>query len=478
MIVGRIPKAIYSLLRSRNLAIILLVTITLLSALGTIVPQYSRAGEAHVATWNEAHPFISAINQYYDLNNIYDSWQFLIILALLGVNTFFCSLPRIKASINRVYGQVKFADVDFIIKLKTHRSVVLKRSGSKTISDIQETLNRKGYITTQQGNRIFAEKNRYGSLSSPIFHLSLVVILLSTFYGGAMQMHGVAQIIDGQDFTEAHSNYIHIKEGPFFGEQHQYFNLHLTKFHPSYELNGKWRGFAADVLLSKNGQVIKEDTIYVNHPLRYKGFSIDRNEYGFAPLFVLRSDDSISGSYIMTSYTDDHQYTASFNIADTGLMADVVLYPDAIVGDEIVSISDFPNNPMVHLNITQNGELIYVGPMRLNESIKFDIGSTEMSLEFNDLEYWASFFIHRDASIPILYFALLTCLLSLTAALFYVPRRMWVEMVDNGNDTTGTAGSTGITIHIGGKADKKILSFKDDFLEICNEIGGAEHARH
>ncbi|MDO9517825.1 MAG: cytochrome c biogenesis protein ResB [Methanosarcinaceae archaeon] len=472
MTAGRIPKAIYSLLRSRKLAIVLLVTITLLSAFGTLIPQQSRAGDAYVAMWNEDHPLVSAINQYYDLNNIYDSWQFLTILALLGVNTFFCSLPRIKTSLNRVYGQVRFTDSDFILKLKNHHSIVVKRSATKTISDLQKILNRKGYITTQQGNQIFAEKNRYGSLSSPIFHLSLVVILLSTFYGGAMQMHGVAQIIDGQDFTEAHSNYIHIKEGPFFGEQHKYFNIHLTKFHPSYELNGKWRGFAADVLLSENGQVIKEDTIYVNNPLRYKGFSIDRNEYGFAPLFVLRSNDSISGSYIIASYTDDHQYTASFNIADTGILADVVLYPDAIVGDEIISISDFPNNPLAYLNLSKNGELIYSGPLKLNDSIKFDLDSTEMSLEFNDLEYWASFYIHRDASIPILYSALLICLLSLTAALFYIPRRIWVEIVDNDNNTTGTTDSTGITINIGGKADKKILSFKDELLEICNEIGG------
>ncbi|MDF1533166.1 MAG: cytochrome c biogenesis protein ResB, partial [Methanosarcinaceae archaeon] len=287
MTVSRIPTAVYFLFRSRKLAIVLLVTITLLSAFGTLIPQHSQAGE-YVAIWNEDHPLVSAINQYYDLNNIYDSWQFLTILALLGVNTFFCTLPRIKTSLNRVYGQVRFTDADRILKFKNHHSVVVKGSASKTISNLQKILNRKGYVTTQQGNRIFAEKNRYGSLSSPIFHLSLVVIMLSAFYGGAMQMHGVARIVEGQDFTESHSSYVHIKEGPFFGEQHHYFNLHLKKFHPSYELNGKWRGFAADVLLSENGDVIKEDTIYVNHPLRYKSFSIDRNEYGFAPLFVLR----------------------------------------------------------------------------------------------------------------------------------------------------------------------------------------------
>lgn len=469
MNVGRIPKAVYSLLRSRKLAIVLLVTITLLSALGTIIPQYSRAGDAHVTIWNEEHPSMSIIDRYYDLNNIYESWQFLTILALLGINTFFCNLPRIKTSFNRVYGQVKFADADFILKLKNHHSPVVKTSASKTISNLQEILNHKKYIITQQGNQIFAEKNRYGSFSSPIFHLSLVMIILSTFYGGAMQMHGVALIIDGQDFTEAHSNYIHISEGPFFGERHQNFNIHLTKFHPSYELDGKWRGFAADVILSENGQIIKEDTIYVNHPLRYKDFSIDKNEYGFAPLFVLRSDDSISGSYIITSYTDDRQYTASFNVANTDLVADVVLYPDAIIGDEIVSISDFPNNPFVHLNISKNGETIYMGPLKLNDSIKLDIDSTEMTLEFADLKYWASFYIHRDASIPILYSAILACLLSLTAALFYIPRRIWAEVVSNDVDTTG---NTGITIHIGGKADKNVFSFKDEFLEICEEIGG------
>jgi hypothetical protein len=81
-----------------------------------------------------------------------------------------------------------------------------------------------------------------------------------------------------------------VKKGRFFKipKLKDLGEIYFHKLHPSYWAEGKERGVANEIALGEDVQQERKKIIYVNHPLKYKGFEFYRDKDGFSPLFVLR----------------------------------------------------------------------------------------------------------------------------------------------------------------------------------------------
>ena len=82
-------KKIWNFLRSMRFGVILLLLIALCSVAGSIIPQ-QREVAYYAENYTQFHPTILALQ----LDNIFESWYFIVLLALLCLNLMLCSILR------------------------------------------------------------------------------------------------------------------------------------------------------------------------------------------------------------------------------------------------------------------------------------------------------------------------------------------------------------------------------------------------
>lgn len=459
-----IRKRISTFFQSRKLAVALISLIILFSIIGTHIPQKSQLKPEVYNTWKANHPTQAEIFEFIGFTNLFSSILFLSLCLLLFLNTFFCTRNMLSSSFRKLNKNLRFQKREYISGLENNSLVKTEKEDKHVVSQIYSALQSYGYKTTQEENRIFAEKNRYGVLGIPLFHICILFIILSIVYGSTGRMEGDMRLIEGQTLSEDHGNYMFINEGPLFYENHQKFDIKLEKFYSDYkDETDTPRGAAGKLVISENGNEMKSDIVYSNNLMTYRDYTFLGNVYGMAPLLVLTNPDGtiISGSYITASDLDKSgRYVASFDMGNTGLQGGLMVYMTA----PLTGIEESGNTrqtPILFLKIFDRGKEIYDGTLRLNDTVK--IPGNNMYLGFYDVKYWSNFYVVKDDGTLLVYAGLVLMTLSITIIFFIIPRKVWVEVVKNGaNDVR--------EIYIGGRADKFRSLYNEEFNGIVDRI--------
>ncbi|NJD77393.1 MAG: cytochrome c biogenesis protein ResB [Candidatus Methanoperedens sp.] len=457
-------KKISSFFQSRKLAVILISSIILVSIIGTHIPQKSQLKPEVYNAWKTNHPTQAEIFDFLGFTNMFSSAVFIGLCSLLFLNTSFCTRNMLVSALRKLKRNQQFQNKDQINGLETRSEISTAKEDKIVISHIDSVLQSHGYRLSLEGNKIFAEKNRYGVFGVPLFHICILFIILATVYGSLGRMEGDMRLIEGQSLQEDHGNYMFINEGPLFYENHQKFDIKLDKFYPDYiDSTDTPRGAAGKLIISENGNEMKTDIVYSNNLVTYRDYTFLGNVYGMAPLLVLMNPDGTiySGSYITASDPDSSgRYVASFDMADTGLEGGLMVYMTApLTGIE--ESGNTKQTPIMFMKIFDQGEEIYDGTLRLNDTVK--IPWNNMYLGFYDIKYWSNFYVVKDNGTLLVYAGLGLITLSLTIIFFVIPKRVWVEVVKDGAD-----GAT--EIYIGGRADKFRSLYNEEFSDIIDKI--------
>lgn len=441
-----IGKQITTFFKSRKLSILLVVLIILLSILGTHIPQKSQLKPGIFDAWEKAHPAEATIYDYLGFTNLFSSFIFISIAALLFINTLFCTKGMVSIAMRRSGATPQFQKKAFIVNLEKNTVIKTEKNKMDVVSSVKSVILSHGYRISNRENLIFAQKNRIGVFGTMLFHISILLLMLAVVYGSTGRMEGDMRLVEGQTLSEDHGNYMFINEGPFFYENHQKFDISLEKFFADFtDETGTPRGPAGKLAVIENGQMMKTDIVYSNRQMSYQGYTFLGNVYGLAPLLILRNPDGsvYSGSYITAIDQDDSKrYVSYFDLGNTGLEAGLMVYMTAPLTAKIAE-SEVLQEPILFLKIFDKGTEIYNGTMHLNDTVQI----ADKTLGFYDIKYWSNFYVVKDSSIPMILTGFGLMILSLSISFFIVPKRIWVEVVDNEKN--------GISeIHIGGKSDK------------------------
>ncbi|MCZ7383804.1 MAG: cytochrome c biogenesis protein ResB [Candidatus Methanoperedens sp.] len=453
--IGKIA-AVFS---SRKLAMVLITLIIVFSIIGTYVPQQSQLKPDVYDKWKSTNPEQADIFEKLGFTHLYSSFIFLSIVALLVVNTLFCTKTMLKSAFRRLNAQ-QFQKKAYITGLENSSVIKTKKDSNSVISETGSLLKSAGYKVRQQDNCIVAEKNRFGILGTSLFHISILFIIIAVVYGSLGRMEGDMRLIEGQALEEEHGNYMFINEGPFFNENHQGFGISLEKFFPDYkdETNTP-RGAAGELAVIENGRNVKTDIVFSNHMMTYKGYTFLGNVYGLAPLLLLKNPDGTvySGSYITASDLDNSgRYVASFEMGNTGLDGGLMVYMTAPLTGKLME-SEAEKTPILFLRVFDKGKQVYDGTLRLNETVKI----ADKYLGFYDIKYWSNFYVVKDDGTLLVYAGAGLMILSLMVSFFIIPKRIWVEVVRN---------SDAMEIYIGGRADKFRSLYEEEYSGIVDKM--------
>jgi len=173
---------IWSFFSSVKVGVWLIVVALIASALGTIFPQEMYIPEDAVsrdpAVFYEARYGIFG-KLYYDfgLHNLYSSWWYLLLIALIGVSLVICSLDRFIPLHRALKVQKPKRHPTFLKRQRLYSQS--DNVSDEEINQVKEKLRKKRYNIKEEKGHILAEKGRFSRWGPYVNHIGLIIILLA-----------------------------------------------------------------------------------------------------------------------------------------------------------------------------------------------------------------------------------------------------------------------------------------------------------
>ncbi|MGR8009044.1 cytochrome c biogenesis protein ResB [Streptomyces hypolithicus] len=292
-------------LTSMRVALILLFLLSLGAIPGSLIPQ-TGVDETKVAEFRAAHETLAPIYDDLGLFDVYSSVWFSAIYILLFVSLIGCIVPRTWQFVGQLRSRPPGApgrltrlpayttwrtDSDpeevreLALALLKHRRF---RAHSPKLSASLEQGGAPSYA-------VAAEKGYLREAGNLIFHIALIVMLVSFAAGQLFKSEGGKLIVQGGGFANTLTQYDDFKSGSLFDKDHDLapFSFTLDKFVGTYEREGSQRGtprvYEAHVTYAEGADgAEKKARIEVNDPLEVDGSKVHLIGHGYAPVVTVR----------------------------------------------------------------------------------------------------------------------------------------------------------------------------------------------
>lgn len=249
-------KKVMKFLRSMTFGMILLGLILLCSFPGSVIAQ-GNTPDWYVQTYPDWHGMILTLG----LDDVFGSWYFITLLALLCLNLTLCSLIRIR-------NVVKTSKNAFASAAARKTKVFLTADGT---AQLRQLLEERRYKKEEFGETTVYSKNSIGWYGSFVTHLA---ILLTVLFGAAAlylpkvtdQTCMPGQALTMEDGTAIAVDSFHIENG-------------------SGELD-----YASIISITlPDGRSSGKQEISVNYPLSFGGYKVYQQTYGTAGAVTVRN---------------------------------------------------------------------------------------------------------------------------------------------------------------------------------------------
>jgi len=255
-----------------EVAIFLLLLIAGFSILGTIIEQ-ERNINYYLENYNQEINFlkitIGDLLLFCGLNNIYKSWWFLTLLLLFGTCLISCTILQQLPMLRQA------RRCSFKIKEKQYKnpqySVQLKE---KNFSNTINRFKLKRYTVFQQNKGVYLYKGILGRFAPIVVHFAMILTLSGAAIAALTSFKAEELIAKGEIFQVQNT----VSQSLFSSSNPT--PVRVNDFWIEYGEKENIKQFYSNLsILDKDGSEIKEETISVNHPLRYKGATIYQTDW-------------------------------------------------------------------------------------------------------------------------------------------------------------------------------------------------------
>jgi cytochrome c biogenesis protein len=269
-------EAIWSLLSSIRLTLVLLLSLATTSIIGTLIPQNSDPA-AYLAAFGEPlFRFFSVLGLF----DMYHSWWFQLLMVLLTANIVVCSADRMSSQRSILFVlRPRFQAARF--RNLPDRAEFDDERPPETLRSLYESyFSRRARAVQAEaddtGFRMFGETGRWTRFGVYTVHLSVVLLLIGGLIGSIFGFDGFVTIPEGETVQQ-----ITLRNS---GERLRLpFAIRCDDFDVSFYETGAPKEFRSSLSLLEEGQPVQQKDIVVNDPLRYRGISIFQSSYGSLP---------------------------------------------------------------------------------------------------------------------------------------------------------------------------------------------------
>ncbi|MFP4475796.1 MAG: cytochrome c biogenesis protein ResB [Desulfatibacillaceae bacterium] len=269
---------------SVRLTVALLLILAATSVIGTLIPQ----NQSQRFYFEEYGEFLYRLFSFLDFFDMYRSWWFQVILALVAVNLLVCSFQRLPSTWRVVkkkptkFNRALFERADTKFSYRSRMSAEEAEAGIVALFG-KSRLGRPVVEKTEQGFTIFSDQGRWTRLGPYIVHTGFLLILVGGLVGSIFGFSAYVNVPEGETVSAVHLR----------GQQETRdlpFSVRCEDFHVAFYEPGEHKvesrrpkEFRSTLTIIENGEPAFTRDIRVNSPLRYRGINIFQSSYGQTP---------------------------------------------------------------------------------------------------------------------------------------------------------------------------------------------------
>jgi cytochrome c biogenesis protein len=444
--------AIWKLLASIQLTIVLLLSLAGTSIIGTLIPQNSEPA-AYVAAFGETLYRFFAVLGLFDM---YHSWWFQILIVLLAANVVVCSAERLSAGrrilfVRRpAYQAARFQNLPDREAFTDERDPGILRTLYEAY--LSKKVRAAHLEAAEDGFRIFGENGRWTRFGVYAVHLSVVLLLVGGLIGSIFGFDGFVNIPEGDSVQQ-----ISLRST---GERLRLpFAIRCDDFDVSFYETGAPKEFRSSLTLLENGRPVLQKDIIVNDPLRYQGISIFQSSYGTMP-----SRDAV---FSFTSRATGMVYTREMKVGQetqlpenlgTFVLAEMrhqAQFKGHPVGDAFIGRLTMPDGPAQEV----------VLPIRFPTFDRMRRGEVVIAVDQFKEKHYTGLQVNKDPGVEVVYSGFILMILGCYVTFFRSHQQVCVEVLGNGS---------GARVTIYGTANKNRASMQRRIQKLARALKDLE----
>jgi cytochrome c biogenesis protein len=252
--------------------------------------------------------------------DVFHSIPLMLMLAILTIAITVCTINRAPGIWRTINEPTITTTRGFIRNAEISANATVAHPVDSAVADYSQTLQKKRYrvLAEQHGDatHVYADKNRWAKLATFPFHLALILILIGGIVGARYGFRENEFIIpEGSVREVGHGTGLSVK---------------LDQFSDSWREDGTAASYRSDLILYKNGEEVKQESITVNNPMTYGTTTFYQTSYGQAAQIRVTDkdgnilyDDSVDlGIYRSTANPDAP--AGIINLPQVGVQLNVI----------------------------------------------------------------------------------------------------------------------------------------------------------
>ncbi|NIK12336.1 cytochrome c biogenesis protein ResB [Alkalibacillus almallahensis] len=427
-----------------------LIVITLVfSALGTIYPQeqFKNSPLPSSAFYEEEYGLTGKIFYQLGFHNMYDSWWYITLVALIGVSIIISSIDRY-VPLRRALKNQKTKKNEIFVKRQ--RVVSFDNELSENdLNTVKTNLKKQRYKVHEEDGHIFAEKNRFSRWGPYVNHIGLIIILIASIFRMFEVMHiddyvwvreGEVQAIPGtgQEYYVENNKFIY---EVYDADTEERFTRALEDVEnpvpKNFQTNATIYRATNDPILGEKPELEKvtEGEIRLNQPVIFDGYSLYQSgtqvesEYNSISMELQLNNQSLGA---FTFDTDEAPSEFKLEESDTTITIDN-WYPELEFTDEgPSSFSKYPRNP---------GIIFTVSSPELEEDERFfylqekviplaDNNQANVNVSEVDRRSASGLTVKKDNTLPLFGLGAGIFMIGVSQGLYWYHRRIWIHPKD------------------------------------------------
>jgi cytochrome c biogenesis protein len=443
---------LWHFLTSMKLALVLMLAFAALTLVGTLVIQ-APAGvmddpQAKADWLASIRPRFGGWTDLMDRLQVFEMFTSVwlrAVGALLAASLVACTVHRIPGTWRTMRHPHVAVGPAFFEHAPQHEAMTFHREADEVLAGAQGVFKRHHYrtITEDDGTvHLYSVRNNWAPWGGLVAHISIVVILAGAMVGSMFGFRD-SQFMLAEGSTSAIPNLAGA-------------TITLNSFKDTYNTTtGAPLDYVSDVTVTQDGQVVAQQQVRVNEPLRYKSISFYQAFFGPAAVVTVKDAEgkTLYSEGVALAWTANNggNKVGSFTIPDKNLTAWIV----ATTGPDDPDVK--PGQVAVELYKSDTGDAV------VQKSIDQGVPTTieGLSFTFDREAKFTGLSVANDPGTPLVWLGCFLLVVGFAIRLYVPYRRVWGRLVAR------PGGGTTLSIAAVGRRD---TGFDEEFTTIVTEI--------
>lgn len=441
-----IVDKIWNFFSSVKVGVWLIVITLVASAAGTILPQEMYIPPTMPAEeyYEDQYGWFGKL--YYELgfNNLYSSWWYLVLIAMIGISLVICSLDRVVPLYKALKAQRVTRHEGFLKRQRIFGTS--ENVDEQDIAAVKQRLMAKRYYVREENGDLLGEKGRFSRWGPYVNHVGLIIFLI----GGMLRFVPGMYIDKVLWLREGETKVVPETDGQYYVANEKFILENYDKdkdktFEAAIDRAGMVvKNYQTNAVLYKRVgpaipgekpelEKVKEHKIRVNQPLKFEKFALYQVDY--------KLDELNTMSFSLTNKTSGETFgDIKINLYDpkpkydleNGYHVEVLsFFPDFEFSKngEPTTKSRIPNNPAFVFKMTSpevpNGETSFVAIQQTIEPL----GDNQYKMAFKGIETKnvTALTVRKDLTIWIIILGGILFMIGVIQGAYWNHRRIWVQ---------------------------------------------------